>query len=159
MPDMLVRLWKLDYNGFRKKQEEITGITGIRFDRVLSPNFKKVENFILKEFGEGWASETTAAFYKDPVSCFVAVDTENELLGFACYNATGKGFFGPTGVKKKMRGQGIGSVLLWRCLEALWEQDYAYAIIGGAGPVDYYAKAVGATVIEDSSPGIYSRGI
>ncbi len=159
MPDMLVRLWKLDYNGFRKKQEEITGITGIRFVRVLSPNFKKVENFILKEFGEGWASETTAAFYKDPVSCFVAVDTENELLGFACYNATGKGFFGPTGVKKEVRGQGIGSVLLWRCLEALWEQDYAYAIIGSVGPTEYYAKAVGATVIEDSCPGIYSRCI
>lgn len=159
MADMLVRLWKLDYNGFRKKEEAITGITGIRFVRVLSPNFKKVEKFISKEFGEGWASETTAAFYRDPVSCFVAVDTENELLGFACYNATGKGFFGPTGVKKAVRGQGIGSVLLWRCLEALWEQDYAYAIIGGAGPVDYYAKAVGATVIEDSSPGIYSRGI
>ena len=159
MPDMLVRLWKLDYNSFRNKQEEITTITGIRFMRVLAPNFKRVENFILKEFGEGWASETTAAFYKDPVSCFVAVDTENELLGFACYNATGKGFFGPTGVKKKMRGQGIGSVLLWRCWEALWEQDSAYAIVGGAGPVDYYAKAVGATVIEDSSPGIYCRGI
>ena len=159
MPDMLVRLWKLDYNGFRNKQEEITKATGIRFLRVLSPNFKKVENFILKEFGEGWASETTAAFYHDPVSCFIAVDAKSEILGFACYNATGKGFFGPTGVKKKMRGQGIGSVLLWRCLESLWEQDYAYAVIGGAGPVDYYAKAVGATVIEDSNPGIYSRGI
>jgi len=87
------------------------------------------------------------------------VDAKNEILGFACYNATGKGFFGPTGVKKKMRGQGIGSVLLWRCLESQWEQGYAYSIIGGAGPVDYYAKAVGATVIEDSNPGIYCRNL
>ncbi len=159
MPDMLVRLWKLDYNSFRNTQEEITKAKGVRFLRVLSPNFKKVEAFITKEFSEGWASESTAAFYNDPISCFIAVDAKNDIVGFACYNATGKSFFGPTGVKKSSRGQGIGSVLLWRCLESLWEQGYAYAIIGAVGPADYYAKAVGATVIEDSSPGIYYRSI
>jgi len=41
MPDMLVRLWKLDYNGFRKKEAEITKTTCIRFLCVLSPSFKK----------------------------------------------------------------------------------------------------------------------
>jgi len=35
-----------------------------------------------------------------------------------------------------------------------------YAVIGGAsdGVADFYRKTVGATVIEDSSPGIY-RGM
>jgi hypothetical protein len=32
---------------------------------------------------------------------------------------------------------------------------YAYAIIGGAGPVDFYQKTVGAIEIEGSVPGIY----
>lgn len=35
------------------------------------------------------------------------------------------------------------------------EQGYAYAIIGGVGPAEFYAKAVGAVLIEGSSPGIY----
>jgi hypothetical protein len=32
---------------------------------------------------------------------------------------------------------------------------YAYAIIGDAGPVEYYKKVVGAIEIPDSSPGVY----
>jgi hypothetical protein len=34
-------------------------------------------------------------------------------------------------------------------------QGYAYAIIGGVGPVEFYAKTVGAIVIAGSQPGIY----
>lgn len=33
---------------------------------------------------------------------------------------------------------------------------YAYAIIGGVGPADFYARAVGAVEIPDSTPGIYA---
>jgi len=157
MPDMLVRLWKLDYAALRQKTAEIERTGGVRIVRPLSPDFVRVRAFIQKEFGDGWASEAEASLYHDPVGCFIAVDAKNQLIGFACCNATCKGFFGPTGVVKKRRGEGIGSALLWRCMEALWEQDSAYAVIGGAGPVEYYSKSVGATVIEDSSPGIYSR--
>ena len=38
---------------------------------------------------------------------------------------------------------------------ALREEGYGYAIIGGAGPVDYYKKVCGAEIIEGSIPGIY----
>ena len=53
------------------------------------------------------------------------------------------------------RKGGIGGALLIACLEALREEGYGYAIIGGAGPVDYYKKVCGAEVIEGSIPGIY----
>ena len=33
---------------------------------------------------------------------------------------------------------------------------YVYAIIGAAGPVRFYQKAVGAIIIPDSEPGIYA---
>jgi hypothetical protein len=33
---------------------------------------------------------------------------------------------------------------------------YAYAIIGGAGPTEFYAKECGATIIPNSVPGIYT---
>ena len=34
-------------------------------------------------------------------------------------------------------------------------EGYAYAIIGWASSIEFYQKAVGATVIEGSEPGIY----
>ncbi|MEX0750197.1 MAG: hypothetical protein WD359_05250 [Dehalococcoidia bacterium] len=37
----------------------------------------------------------------------------------------------------------------------MWELGYAYAIIGGVGPAEFYAKVCGATVIENSDPGVY----
>lgn len=46
-------------------------------------------------------------------------------------------------------------MLLLKSLGALKEQGYAYGIIGGVGPVEYYQKCVGAIVIPDSTPGIY----
>ncbi|HMO55107.1 MAG TPA: hypothetical protein PJ994_11425, partial [Tepidiformaceae bacterium] len=64
-------------------------------------------------------------------------------------------YFGPTGVAESQRGSGIGKVLLLQCLESLAAQGYAYAIIGGVGPAEFYEKTVGATLIPGSEPGIY----
>jgi hypothetical protein len=44
---------------------------------------------------------------------------------------------------------------LLACLYAMREQGYGYAIIGGVGPAEFYTKTVGATLIEDSTPGVY----
>jgi hypothetical protein len=41
------------------------------------------------------------------------------------------------------------------CLQAMRAEGYAYAIIGGVGPAEFYAKTVGAVEIEGSTPGIY----
>jgi GNAT superfamily N-acetyltransferase len=84
---------------------------------------------------------------------------ENEqMLGFGCYEATCKDFFGPTGVLESTRGRGIGKALLIACLHALREMGYGYAVIGGAGPTQFYEKTVGAVIIPDSTPGVY-RGL
>ena len=57
-----------------------------------------------------------------------------------------------------MRKNGIGTGLLFACLEDMRQQGYGYAIIGGVGPTAFYSKAVGAVPIEGSEPGIY-RGL
>ena len=62
---------------------------------------------------------------------------------------------GPTGVLEKERGKGIGRALLLACLWGLREMGYAYAIIGGAGPVEFYQRECVAVVIPDSVPGVY----
>jgi hypothetical protein len=44
-----------------------------------------------------------------------------------------------------------------RSMASLRELGYAYAIIGGAGPVEFYVKTLGAIPIPGSSPGIYPK--
>lgn len=71
-------------------------------------------------------------------------------MGFACYDATAPNFFGPTGVDEAARGRGIGYGLLLSVLYAQKAQGYAYAIIGGVGPAEFYEKTVGAVIIPGS---------
>jgi GNAT superfamily N-acetyltransferase len=151
MPDMLVKLYELpEIEPIIKAQAD----GGITVRRAIAPEKHIVTEWVEEHFSLFWRSEAEVAFTRQPVSCFVAVENE-VLVGFGCYDTTRKGFFGPTGVNESMRGRGVGKALLLVCLHSMWVEGYGYAIIGGAGPTDFYTKAVGATVIEDSWPGVY----
>ena len=56
-----------------------------------------------------------------------------------------------------MRGKGIGKVLLVKSLQSMKEMGYAYAVIGGVGPADFYKNTVGASIIESSEISIYQN--
>jgi hypothetical protein len=129
-------------------EEEVT----IR--EALAAEKSIVVDWVVERFGDGWASETEVCFSYQPISCFIALHQEN-LIGFACYDAAYRNFFGPTGVEVSFRGKGIGKILLLKSLLAMKSQGYAYGIIGGVGPAKFYEKAVGATLIDGSNPGIY----
>lgn len=154
MPDMLVKLYTLPPVEplLARLSEEGVGVR-----RALAPEKHRVIEWVREDFGTGWASECEVAFARQPIGCFIAVEDDN-IVGFACHDATCKNFFGPTGVSEAQRGRGIGQALLLACLHAMAAQGYAYAIIGGVGPAEFYAKVAGATNIEGSVPGIY-RGI
>jgi hypothetical protein len=154
MPDMLVKLYALpalEPHMTRQTEQNIT----VR--RALVPEKHHVLNWVRKHFSENWVSECDVSLNNKPVSCFVAT-LENKLIGFACYDATCRGFFGPTGVSEAARGRGTGAALLLVCLYDMLAQGYGYAVIGGVGPADFYTKVAGATIIPDSSPGMY-RGL
>lgn len=123
--------------------------------RGLAPEKHIVLEWVQENFSDHWRSECDVAFHRAPVSCFVAVE-DNQLLGFACYDTTRRGFFGPTGVAEQARGRGLGSALLLVCLHDMYAQGYGYDVIGGVGPIEFYKNVVGAVVIEDSTPGIYA---
>jgi GNAT superfamily N-acetyltransferase len=127
---------------------------GVAIRRPIAPERHVVVGWVAREFEAGWASEVEVAFAKHPPSCFVAVDGQ-ALLGFACFDATARGLFGPTGVAPAARGRGIGAALLMASLHAMREQGYAYAVIGAAGPIDFYRRLVGGLVVPDSWPGLY----
>ncbi|MFC0214073.1 GNAT family N-acetyltransferase [Paenibacillus chartarius] len=160
MPDMLVRLYELpEEAAFYAKPYEGTPIT-VR--RALPPERHVIAAWVEANFNPHWRSECEAALSRLPVTMFVATVTEEDgptrMIGFGCYDATAKGFFGPTGVDPAFRGQGVGKALLLACLDAMRSDGYGYAVIGGAGPTEFYERCVGAVAIPDSSPGIY-RGM
>jgi GNAT superfamily N-acetyltransferase len=115
---------------------------------------RTVLGFVAEQFGENWADEVRMGYARQPASIFVA-DDAGEIVGFAAYHTTRLDFFGPEGVREDYRGKGLGAALLLSCLWALHGEGYGYAIIGWAGPVEFYRKCCGATVIEDSEPGVY----
>ncbi len=147
MPDLLVQLLKL------QPIEPLDAKVLIR--RAQPFELSTVRQFIQQNFSSNWADEASVGFANKPVSVFIAAIDQN-LVGFAAYECTRRGFFGPTGVVESARGLGIGKALLVSSLNGLRELGYVYAIIGAAGPVHFYQKAVGAIVIPDSEPGIYS---
>jgi GNAT superfamily N-acetyltransferase len=152
--DMLVKLYDLPDSraAFGRLRE-----ADIDLRRALAPEKHKVIAWVRKNFSEAWASEADVAFSRQPVACFIAIE-RRKIVGFACHDATCPNFFGPTGVDPVARNKGIGAALLFACLEDMRHAGYGYAIIGGVGPAEFYAKAVGAVAIEGSGPGIY-RGL
>lgn len=151
MPDLLVKLYQLPP---LLPVIEAQAQQGITIRRALPPEKYFVVQWVDAYFTKYWMSETDIAFSRQPVSCFIAVEN-GELTGFGCYDATHRGFFGPTGVSEAARGRGTGTALLLACLHDMRSQGYGYGIIGAAGPVEFYQKTVGAIVIEDSWPGVY----
>lgn len=152
MPDMLVKLYTLpDYRG----EIECLARDGITIRRAQPYESSLVRKFALENFSDVWADEVMIAFSHQPITCYIATH-EKRIVGFGCYETTCRAFFGPTGVLESYRGKGIGKALLLACMHGLRELGYAYAIIGGAGPVHFYEKCVGAEVIPGSVPGIYT---
>lgn len=163
MADMLVKLYNIIPDQAliaRLAQQQIM------IKRVLAPDARRVIGFIEasaathwpQESRESWMAECAAAMANHPPTCFLAVQ-QRMIIGFACYNATAKGYFGPTGVLREAQGQGVGKALLLTALLAMWDEGYGYAIIGwpARSAMGFYAKTVQAQLIEDSSPGIYRR--
>jgi GNAT superfamily N-acetyltransferase len=111
-----------------------------------------------KKFFKAWAAEFDMAMGNRPLTCYIAVKNKDPI-GFACYDATARGFFGPMGVMDRHRNRGIGTALLFATLGDMLQSGYGYAIIGGVGPADYYKKTVGAIDIEGSTPGIWDSWI
>ena len=151
MPDLLVNLLKLPAH-------ENTSSQNFILRRAQPFELTPVRSFVDENFSRSWADEISAGFARQPISVFVAT-IDRELVGFAAYECTRRGFFGPTGVVKAAQGKGIGKALVLASLEALREMGYVYATIGAAGPVDFYQKTVGAIIIPDSEPGIYTDSL
>ena len=129
--------------------------------KPIGPEHQLLSDWVAASFSAGWASEVRVALGNRPVSVFIAVSEaapQAQLLGFACYDATVRGLFGPIGVSAAAQGQGLGAGLLRACLDDMRAVGYGYAVVGAAGPGEFFRRVAGATEIPGSSPGVY-RGM
>ncbi|MDR1706074.1 MAG: GNAT family N-acetyltransferase [Clostridiales bacterium] len=152
MADLLVKLYDLDLTA---PESALRG-QGIYVKKACIVDKPLILDFVSRNFGgteNHWISECEYALFNNPTSCYIAVNNR-EIIGFACYDATAKGFFGPTGVRRDQRGKGIGKALLLKSLASMKEYGYAYAVIGwiAEDARDFYINQTGAVEIPDSPP-------
>ncbi len=154
MADMLVKLYPLPT---APELEEKLFAQGIRITKAIGLDLSKVVAFTEEVDHAFWADEVRAAFTNHPASCYIAVK-EKKIIGFACYEATARGFFGPTAVLASERGKGVGKALLLACLASMREMGYAYAIIGwpATDAIPFYEKCCGGMMIPGEGLGVYS---
>lgn len=134
---------------------------GVKLKRAFPADKSRILDFVRENFSQNWVNEAEYSLMQSPPACFIAT-REDKVLGFACYDASAKGFFGPTGLSADERGRGIGRALLMRTLLAMREAGYGYAIIGWVGDAaPFYEKCVSARYIDGGEPenSVYSRFI
>lgn len=148
--DLLVNLYSRRMEELRQRTEGVEAVIRV----ALPPEQHIIKDWVRAKFSEYWVSEVSAAMAHQPPGCLIAT-VDGQLVGFACYDATARGFFGPTGVDEALRGKGIGLALFYHALAAMKAQGYAYAVVGSAGPVDFYVKAAGAMPIPSDKEDIY----
>jgi GNAT superfamily N-acetyltransferase len=155
MPDMLVKLYDLDDDWhFMADQKK----RGIIIRKPIGPEKHLIVEWVSETFGPAWGAETDAALGNRPWTCFAAVK-EEAFIGFACYDATALGFFGPIGVDPSHRGGGTGRGLLLACLLDMKLKGYGYAVVGSVKDINFFKKTVGAVEIPDSTPGFYRNRV
>jgi ribosomal protein S18 acetylase RimI-like enzyme len=147
MADLLVKLYDL-------KPPKRPPPEGLVVRRAFVAEKRLLGDWVAKRFGERWASECEVSFARQPVACFIATN-DFDILGFATYDATARGFFGPTGVAEEARHKGIGHALLDATLQDMANHGYAYAIIAATTSIEFYQHEVNAIEIPDSTPGFY----
>lgn len=150
MPDMLVPLYRLP------RMPDLA--PDIKIRPALPFESHVLLAFVGQHFSSKWVDECTVALAARPSRVLIATEG-SRLLGFACFDVTCRGFFGPTGVDPEARGKGLGKALLLAALHRLRDEGFAYGIIGQAGPVAFYEQACGAVVIPNSDEGVFDNAL
>jgi predicted N-acetyltransferase YhbS len=119
---------------------------GVTIRRAGPADVPALMGFALANFTSGWAGELGHSVGRDGAGCWLAVESDGSLLGFAAYGSSRPSLFGPMGTTPAAPGRGIGSVLLPRCLADQPPAGRETAQIGWVGPMPFYSTAVGARV-------------
>lgn len=102
---------------------------------------------LLDQHWPPWKSEISQSLLNSPPSLHLAL-REGEVIAFSAWDANnrGTGWFGPMGTAPQARRQGIGHVLLFRCLSDIAAAGHQTATIPWVDPVGFYEQCVSAAV-------------
>jgi GNAT superfamily N-acetyltransferase len=118
---------------------------GLEVRRLRADDAAAFDGYLAERWSANWRVEGMRALRRDPVSAHVAL-RDGRIVGFAAHSVSGPGQFGPMGTDPELRGQGIGAVLLRRCLADQRDAGLAECDIQWVGPKGFYADAVGARI-------------
>ncbi|WLR56988.1 GNAT family N-acetyltransferase [Mesobacillus subterraneus] len=132
----------LDLTTYKKQKDVLSNIKMVN-DR----DAEGLVRFIIKEFGSRWTESIKLEFRKPQSSIFICKDQEGDIVGFAAFDIHQPGHFGPMGVAKNKRAEGIGESLLHVCLVRMQKRGYKEIVIDNAGPIEFYEKTCNAKVV------------
>lgn len=97
------------------------------------------------EFGEGWKYQAMHAAKLTPPAVVIA-EHNGEIAGFSSWNGVRPGWFGPIGVEPRLRGAGVGAVLLLQSLRGMKQEGHRTCEINSVGPIYFYSRVAQATI-------------
>jgi hypothetical protein len=109
MPDMLAKRYDLPDDWSFLAEQAAQGVT---LRKPIGPERRLVAGPVRAQFGEAWAREAEQGFGNRPISVLIPIQN-GEAIGFACYDATELGFFGPIGVVEAHRGRARVARCCW----------------------------------------------
>lgn len=120
---------------------------GVTVRRLARADEAAYTRYLGERWSEGWQYEGLHALRsgQEPIPAHVALAGE-EIIGFAAYDVTRPGWFGPIGTNAERRGRRVGTALLHACLHDWQRQGRRHCQIAGIGPLYFYVDACDAVI-------------
>ncbi|MCL4543811.1 MAG: GNAT family N-acetyltransferase [Chloroflexi bacterium] len=104
-----------------------------------------LDAYLRQYWSPGWRFEGLEALHlgSEPVPGFAAWK-DGAIIGFAVYDVTRPGWFGPIGTNPEERSSGVGGALLLQCLRDWQLAGRQRGEIAAIGPLYFYVSTCGA---------------
>lgn len=117
----------------------------ISIRRLEASDEPRFSSWVGEHWTQEWAWEASRALVRKGAGCYVATRGSG-LLAFAAHGCLRPSWFGPMGTAPAEQRQGLGAVLLKRCLTEQRSAGMTRSTIGWVGPAKFYERSVGATM-------------
>ncbi len=126
--------------------EKLLATKGVEVRRAAEGDRAAISELLNMEWAL-WNNEVNMAMKDEPPSVHIA-SIDGQVKAFSVHNGNNKGtgWFGPMGTHADLRGLGIGTILLKRCLKDMQAQGHKKAVIPWVAPVAFYSHYVDACI-------------
>ena len=119
--------------------------SGIVVRSLAASDEPDFSSWVTQYWNANWAWEASRSLVRNEAKCFVAT-RGSDLIAFAAFGAGRPSWFGPMGTVPAEQRQGLGAVLLKRCLAEQRSSGLSRSTIAWVGPAEFYSRSVHAEV-------------